>query len=718
MERVEQVLLCLELLAVDIREGLVEGSRVAGGVERDVDLAVLVVEFRGGDRIRDVRVLQSRVERRDAELDDVRFVVDVVARWPYSHRTDHGDEPPKILRASTLSGLSPTVVDRRDRNEKRGAKRGVRSDDGGPVEGSSGVKDNCPRTEGADMQAAWVSSLPLELLQRVFLVVVVVASLAVVRLLSGGQRWGDVLRRRLVLGVPWGTLLTIFGVLLVYWVVQGGWANPRDPVVIPYRSWSYFYPVGMLVAGFGHSGVGHITGNLLATAAFAPIVEYAVGHYPTERGSESFTSLSTNPYARILVVPVGSMVAGLFTGFFSLGPVIGFSGVVFAYFGFAMVTRPLLAVVGLVASDVVSLAYRAFRYPYITRESQPGFFTPWWADVAIQGHAIGILLGAVLGIAFLRRRGERPNPLYLWVAALLFGVSENLWAIYRPVGASEFGLFRGVGTAIVFLFAAFVASAVAASDRPLLPSVSRVDLPSRRGAAMQAVVVLLVALSVSAVPFGVASVAGDLPEEAETVEVRDYTVTYVENVPNQYVPGIEFSVEVFGRDVGLDTREVSNVRSSGVVVLSQRRGIWIEAVSKGRLTFLGNAEVWVGGLGWREPVYASRDGWSLQGNGSAYKVYLRGEGERRKLAYRTDAVTAAPTVAGRNVSIRPTGPGFDVLVDRGNRTLGRAPIPARWNETTVGGLTLNRTKRSLFAIRNDTRVQVAQRQVPRARQNN
>ncbi|PSP51296.1 hypothetical protein BRC60_03240 [Halobacteriales archaeon QH_1_68_42] len=318
------------------------------------------------------------------------------------------------------------------------------------------------------MQAAWVSALPLGLLQKLLLVGAVVASLAVVRRLSDGPRWGDVLRRRFVLGVPWGTLLTVFGVLLVYWVLQGGWANPRDPVVIPFRSWSYLYPVGMLVAGFGHSGVGHITGNLLATAAFAPVVEFAV--------------------------PAGSLLAGLFTGIFSLGPVIGFSGVVFAYFGFALVTRPLLAVVAILGSDVVSLFYRSFRFPYITREAQPGFFSPWYADVAIQGHAIGILLGIVLGVAFLRRRDERPNPLYLWVAALLFAVSENLWALYTPVGASEYALFRAVGLSAVLLFAALVVSAVAASDRPLVPAADAsdrsrlprlprmpdVDTPSRR----------------------------------------------------------------------------------------------------------------------------------------------------------------------------------------------------------------------------------------------
>jgi membrane associated rhomboid family serine protease len=580
------------------------------------------------------------------------------------------------------------------------------------------------------MQVPWVSTLPLELLQQLLLVAAVAVSLVVVRRLASGSRWGERLRRRFVLGLPWGTLLTIFGVLLVYWVIQGGWANPRDPLVIPFRSWSYTSPVGVIVAGFGHSGVGHITGNLLSTAVFAPVVEYALSHYPRERGSQSFASLATNPLARILLVPAGSLFGGLFTGIFSLGPVIGFSGVVFAYIGFAMVTRPLLTVVALLGSGAVSLVYRAFRFPYITRKSQPGFFSPWWADVAIQGHAVGILLGAVLGILVLRRRGDSPDPLYLWVAALLVAVSENLWALYRPVGADEYGLFRAVGTAAVFLFAAVVTAAIAASNRSLvggfdsrLGAIGRrvrtvgAELPGRRRTATLVVVVVLAALSLSAVPFGFASVDGDLPEDAATVEVRDYTVTYVEGVPNQYVPGVDVSVDLFGREFAFDAREASNVRSSGVVVFSERRGIWIESVSKGRLTFLGSADVAVGGIGWREEIVASRQGWSLQGNGSSYKVYLRQRGESRQLAFRTDAVRARPVIAGRNVSIRPTDQGFDLVVTRGNRTLGRVPVPDPANETRVGGLTVNRTGKTLFAIRNQTRVQVAKRQVPRARQN-
>jgi membrane associated rhomboid family serine protease len=545
-------------------------------------------------------------------------------------------------------------------------------------------------------------------LQQLLLVATVVASLSVARRLGGDGRWGAVLRRRFVLGVPWGTLLTVLFVLLVYWVLQGGWTNPNSPLVIPFRSWSYLSPVGVLVAGFAHSSPGHITGNLIGTVVFAPVVEYAVGHYPSERGAETFTSLETNPFARVLVVPAGSLVVGFLTGLFSLGPVIGFSGVVFAYMGFAFVTRPYLAVGALVSERVVRLTYSALRNPQITREGRPAFITPWWADVAVQGHALGIFLGAVLAMALLWRREEWPNPFALWFAALVFGIEENLWAVYAPRGASEYVLFRAVGVGSMFAFATLVTAAVAASDRPVS---ARFDVGLRSGTGY-VVVAILVALAAVAVPFGFTTVNGDLPEEAETVEVRDYTVTYVEGAPNQYVPSFEISL--FGR--AFSARKAAGVRSSGVVVFSEQRRLWIEAVSKNRLEFRGRAAVRVGGIGWREAVFASRNGWSLQGNSSAYKVYLQPGGGERRLAFRTDRVTASPTVAGRNVSVHPTPEGFDVLVLQGNRTVGREPIPAAFNETEVGGLMINRTEKNLFAVHDDTRVRVASEEVPRAQQ--
>jgi membrane associated rhomboid family serine protease len=550
------------------------------------------------------------------------------------------------------------------------------------------------------LQVATPSWLPLH---ELFLLAAMVASLAVAqRLSSSDRRLTDLLRRRFVLGVPWGTLLTLVGVLSVYWFLQGGWDNPYRPLTVPFYSWSYYYPLGTITSPFAHRGMGHLTGNLRSALVFAPLVEYAIGHYPRERGSSSFSSLRTNPFARIFAVPVGSLVVGLLTGVFSLGPVIGFSGVVFAYAGFAFVTRPLLAVAALVGRRVVNLVYNGLENPVVTRSSEPGFFTPWWADIAIQGHALGIFLGVVAGLLVLRRRGEGPTASYLWFAALVFAARESLWAIYRPKGADQFVLYRAVGVGLIFLFAAAVATAVTGPDRKTFGDLEF----SPRSVATLLIVTILVGVSIAAVPFGFTTVSGELRDDAERLEVRDYTVTYVENVPNQYATGTDVPF----------VADATDVRSSGVVVFSEERGVWLEAVPKGRLSFQGRSRVQVGGVGWRETVYAYREGWSLVGNGSTYRVTLRRPGERRRLAYTAEPKRAEPVIAGRNVSIGPVENGFGIQVTRGNVTLGRAPIPDEMNETRVGGLTLNRTGRDLYAIRNRTRVKVAKKSKPRAQQ--
>ena len=50
----------------------------------------------------------------------------------------------------------------------------------------------------------------------------------------------------------------------------------------------------------------------LATAAFAPLAEYAWGHFPRGRGTTSFGSWRTNPYVRAFVVfPAAVFVVGV-----------------------------------------------------------------------------------------------------------------------------------------------------------------------------------------------------------------------------------------------------------------------------------------------------------------------------------------------------------------------------------------------------------------------
>ncbi|PSQ18059.1 rhomboid family intramembrane serine protease, partial [Halobacteriales archaeon QS_8_69_73] len=192
---------------------------------------------------------------------------------------------------------------------------------------------------------------------------VAVSLTAVVAVARPGGRWGLVARRRLVLSVPWGTLLAATGIVGFYLVVQNGLANPRDPVVIPFRAWGYFYPMGMLTAAFAHGGLGHLVGNVTGTLVFGSVAEYAWSHFPRERGSSSFGSLRTNPLARIGAWAVGVLGVGVITGLFALGPVVGFSGVVFAFVGFALVRYPLTTVVALAATSAVGLVYRALRRP-------------------------------------------------------------------------------------------------------------------------------------------------------------------------------------------------------------------------------------------------------------------------------------------------------------------------------------------------------------------
>ena len=104
---------------------------------------------------------------------------------------------------------------------------------------------------------------------------VLVGAFALLRLSRPAGRWGRTIRRRLVLGVPWGTLLVVGFVLCVYLFLQGGWDHWYNPVVIPFRAWSYLAPLGVAVSGFAHSGSGHLLGNLCGTLAVAPLVEYA-----------------------------------------------------------------------------------------------------------------------------------------------------------------------------------------------------------------------------------------------------------------------------------------------------------------------------------------------------------------------------------------------------------------------------------------------------------
>jgi len=513
-------------------------------------------------------------------------------------------------------------------------------------------------------------------------------------------RWGARLRARFLLGVPWGTLVTVAGVLAVYLFVQGGWDHWYAPVTIPFRAWSYFYPLGMVTAAFSHSNASHLLGNLVGTLTLAPLAEYAWGHYPRERGTQTFTSPLTNPYVRALVVfPAVVVGVGLFTALFAVGPVIGFSGVVFAFAGFALVRYPLSTVVAVVVGNGLRTLYTALQQPTLSASAGSSYSSPWWADIAIQGHAIGLLVGVLLGVWLLRARDtDRPSALRVVVGVTLFAVMQSLWAVYWFRGSETYVLYRALGLTLVVLLATLVAATVASSARPLVAALDRDDAGSIPRWQVGATVILLctAALAGPAVPVNLTTATtDDLPSQTAPIETRGYEVTYAENVPNGMVSTID--VEAFG--------ETTQVNTSGVIVRDRERGIWMTAVSKGRLDYAGTTRVRVGGVGWRETIRVERTGWTAVGGGTAYRVRLV-HGEQNVTAYTSPPAQADPVISGRNVAVEAGADQFRLNVSVKNRSV-TAPMPAANETITVGGLNFVNLRGRIYAIDGGTRVRVA-----------
>ena len=561
-------------------------------------------------------------------------------------------------------------------------------------------------------------TVPWALLQRIAVAATLLGGVGLALSLDDRGLF-DRLRQRFVLGVPWGTLVSVLGVLAVYLFVQGGLNNWYSPVVIPFRAWSYLEPLGMLTAGFAHAGPGHLLSNLFGTLALAPVVEYAIGHYPRRSGASSFGSLWNNPLARaFLLFPVGVAVVGVSLTMVTLGPVIGFSGVVFAFAGFAVVRYPLGTIVALAGSDVFGMAYRALRSPTTTASGRSVFVTPWWSDIAIQGHAMGLLTGVVLGALFLRRvRDDPPSPMRLWLGVLLVGTMQSLWAVYWYRGGTEYVLFRAVGASLIAVTATLITVAIAGSDRPLLARVRGilgdadeertwtpadesggtrwVDISARQ-VGTAALILFAAMLAGPAVPVNLVTAEGELSGDPVTVD--GYEVTYADGVPNGMVSVLP--LEVFG--------ETTQVNTSGVIVRNEDRHIWLTAVSKGRLAHSGRARVVVGGLGWRDTVTAVRTGWKATGGAAAYRVRLKSD-DANRTAFTSEAARADLRINGNNVSVAPRNGTFVLLVGSENRTTA-APVPAVNGSVTVENITFTRDGKKVLATHNGTQVTVLQKE--------
>ena len=499
------------------------------------------------------------------------------------------------------------------------------------------------------------------------------------------------LRERFVFGVPWGTLLVLVGVSLVYYLLQGG-GRPGGPVVTGFRSWSVWYPQGLVLSAFAHSSDAHLLGNLLGTVAFAPVAEYAWSHYP--QGDD--TRLS-GPAGRIGAFVAATVVAGLASSLFVPGAVIGFSVVVFAFAGFALVVRPLTTVFAILGVQALGLVRRAVMNPLVTARARPVFVSPSWAEVALQGHLFGLLFGAILAVSLLQERNARPTLRHVWFAALVVAVTRSMYAVYWFLSADRFLLFRALGTAGIFVLATLLALAALPPDRS-----PRLRFPVNT-LAIGLLVVALVALAVSGLAYNLVSVT---PGESvdDGVAVGDYRVDYVEDADNRYIS----AVTVPGVGSPLSTTV------SGVVVASDSRNAWEVTVPARRLAFEGSTTVVVGGTGFRETVRINRTAWRFPGGNSTYRVQARHDGEQH-LLYAADPAVGAFRIDGTRVRIEPTAAFYSVSVERNGSTVRTARIPAHDESVRIEDITFERAGDTLFARHEDTRLAVAEYRVRRER---
>ena len=551
---------------------------------------------------------------------------------------------------------------------------------------------------GVLVLAALGTTLTGPLLHRLLLGVALVAALGGLAAMSRPRDWYRRCSERLLYGVPWGTLVIMAVLLAVYIGLQDG--LHESPVVLPFRAWSYLDPVGMVVAGLAHADTGHLIGNLLGTLLFGSLAEALWGHHPPRRTDARLAAAWTHPVVRAVVLfPAAAILAAIGGAAVALGPIIGFSMVVFAFAGFALVQAPVGTVIVSVSQGVLRRLLDAVQTPEQVAAGGTTYATPWFASIAIQGHAVGLLAGVLAGLTFQRMTHRaRPSAGRLWVGVVLFAVERSLWAVYWYRGNDSYVLYRAVGLGLVLLLATLVTYAVVADDTPLFPQLA-VANPQSFVTDLTTIsnrqVGLLLLVTAGAILIGPAvatnaTTAADSELPGEPIEVRGYELTYGENVTNGQLNVID--IEGAGESTRLNT--------SGVIVRNTDRHIWSTAVTTAELAADGDTAVRLGGLTWQETVTASRTGWQAVGGDTTYRVTLTHDNRTRPL-YNTGTVKAEPVVAGQQVAIDATDDGFRVGV---GDNLGDLPPPN--GSVQLGRLALRRTDGRLLAVNNRTQTAV------------
>ena len=520
-------------------------------------------------------------------------------------------------------------------------------------------------------------------------VVAIIGSVLTLAYWSRDHRQLRHVRYRFVGGIPWGTLITLLALLAFYLVIQDGRTDWEHPVYYPYIATSYFYPFGQLTAGFAHASAGHLLSNLLGLAIFGTIAEYAWGHY-----SHDAAERPKKPWVRIACIPVISGIIALTTAIFSWGPVLGFSGAVFAFAGFAVVRYPVLTIIGMVFQSALVLLTRAILSPVTIHEVTESVDVPGWAGIGFQGHGMGFLLGIVLAILLWYRRDDplSPGAVRVWGGILLVGSSMGLWAIWTTAGDDVYVLYRGLGVILLVGVAWMVAGALQADSTPTWGGISW------RHVAICAICIPIIAMSTAAIPMGL-QVVGPMDPVEERITIEDYEIYYVTNHTHSWQPGMDLPV------IG-DT--ASEATRSGVFIRSSDRQLQLRLASSSQLAREGEARGIVGGVGWRSEVLVERSAWNPVGNDSVYRVTIANENQS-SVVFTAPSQQVDSQIDHHQIALRATETGFGIDVRDPDGTEHQVDVPAKNESVTVSDLTIARDGSTLVASTDGTRVVIATR---------
>lgn len=490
------------------------------------------------------------------------------------------------------------------------------------------------------------------------------------------------LRTRWLWGLPWGTLVVIGWLFAVYLFVQRGWWHWYRPVVVAFTAVAMWDPTGWLLAGFSHVSPAHLRGNVTTTLVFAPIVEWIWGHRTGREGP-----LSAPGIRAFVLFPLGVAGITVFATLSSWGPVIGFSVGAYALIGIVLVHRPVLALLGLLARSVVRFAWRTIDNPVQFAETSVEVVEPSWYGSAVQGHLVGLLIGILVGLWLLRGTDRAPSPGRLYSASLVLGVSLSLWTIWWIVGPEQFVLYRGAGALVVLAIATLVTVSATGVELPV---------PEPRRMAVGVLVVAVVGMGI--VGMGLNLAPAEPAPDSPGLTVGDYRITYAEDVPDGMVNVVD--IEAFGL--------TTDVRTSGVIVASERRNVWRRTTSKAELATHGVERFSVGGLGWSREIIAVRNGWIPLGTEPVYIVWLGVDGEFEP-SYASPSRQARAVLANRTFTVRPEDGKFFVDVHHEGE-VETARVPDADEVTTAMGVEFFREGEHLVAVVGDSGVPIATRE--------